>query len=366
MGKEVFLLANISGLPNEQYWQQRQLLLEKKRFKNTMDLERELDRIIQREVMGIENEINDFLVKFEKENQINYQSAIKELNKKEFAEYKNRIGALIEDFRKNPTPKTIEQIKVIQARRKVTRLQSLQDYLKIRSCNLSEQEIDLIETHLMNQYSDEYLENLYTLQSGTNNFSPFDIPSTEALEAIVNYPYSGDLFSVHVWSANEKMVNSLMQTLQTGMVRGHGIDKMARDFRKLLKDQQGVKYDSYSIKRILRTESSFIQEKANSDSMKEYGTERFVVIAAEDERMCKRCGAKHETKVKLEDEQLGINAPPFHPMCRCTKVADVLNQQEIDEINAFIDRRNIEYDEWKEKYGIKKKSKKRENHQKKN
>ena len=336
---------------NLKYWEDRQLLLEQKRFNSTLELEKEIDRIVQREVRNIEDEMNRFLLQYAQENSLTYQQAEQLLTKIEFKEYKKKVTSLVEEYHKNPSPKTLEQLKIIQSRRKVTRMQSLKDYLNLRSCYLSDTECEIIERHLMNQYEDQYLENLYNLQDSSRAYAAFDMPSISNLKEVVNYPYSGELFSTSVWTANEQMVSSLIRTLQTGMVQGLGIDRMARSFEKLLRSQDGVTYNSYSIRRILRTESAFVQERANTDSMKQYGTERYVIITAKDERTCKRCGAMHDKSFKVSDEQIGVNSPPFHPMCRCTKTHDILTEEEKKEIDEFVSNRNMAYEEWKSKYG---------------
>ena len=340
-------------MANSEYWRNRSVVMENRRFADTLSFEEEMDKIIQREVALMEKELQEFLLKYAKDNKITYQQALKKLTKIEMKEYSNKITSLIETARKNASERTLAEIRTIQARKKVTRMQSLIDYLNLKKANLSDTEAELIEKHLSTQYENQYTESLFELQKMSGSYSPFDIPSGAALTEIVNYPYSGLLFSENIWKANDKMVTDLVRTLQNGMVQGKGIDKMTRELKKALQDSTGTKYRNFDIRRIIRTESAFIQEQANTNSMKEFGTKEYEIVTAPDERRCKRCAAMDGKKFALEEEMIGVNAPPFHAQCRCTKIANVLTGEDREFIETFKTARDLGYQEWKEKYGKK-------------
>ena len=61
-----------------------------------------------------------------------------------------------------------------------------------------------------------------------------------------------------------------------------------------------------------------VQTEAAADRYKDAGVTEYEILVAEDERLCNECGAMHGKRFPITEKQPGINAPPFHPNCRCT------------------------------------------------
>ena len=70
--------------------------------------------------------------------------------------------------------------------------------------------------------------------------------------------------------------------------------------------------------RLVLTESAYFTTRAQADSYDELGVELYEVNATLDKRTCDFCGSFDGKKFLVAEMEVGVNAPPFHPRCRCT------------------------------------------------
>ena len=73
----------------------------------------------------------------------------------------------------------------------------------------------------------------------------------------------------------------------------------------------------------MRTELNFVSNMAARDSLLAAGLEEYEYIAASGPRTCSTCSNLNGTIHLLREFEVGTNAPPMHPRCRCTIAAVV-------------------------------------------
>ena len=109
---------------------------------------------------------------------------------------------------------------------------------------------------------------------------------------------------------------------------------------------------------LIHTEVSNICNQSQVDSYKEMGVEKYKNLETLDGITCKVCGG-HDGEVHDIDEfQVGLTAPPFHPRCRGTTipVTDNLlskNRQRAardPETGKTVYVNEMTYEEWKENF----------------
>lgn len=71
--------------------------------------------------------------------------------------------------------------------------------------------------------------------------------------------------------------------------------------------------------RLLRTEMARVQQDVFQDSMEQAEFDSYEFIAEPD--ACPICSALDGEIFKLKDAEIGINAYPIHPNCRCSQAA---------------------------------------------
>ena len=301
---------------NEQYWLERSKKLKEKNFKDVADFEKQMVKEYKKQMANIEKELNNFITKYAKNNKITFDEAGQRLEPVELDEYKSLISDYKEFREAIGDEDTKKLMAKLVARNKVTRFEYMQDYLQMEINKLSYKQADALRGHLARQYANTYGGAQEIVSKKIGIAKAFMKPSTEALKAIVNYPYSGEMFSKRIWQTNQKLVDNLTQTLMNGMVTGKGIDELSSALRKRMFDSTGTNYSTYDIRRIIRTESAFIQETAISNVNKDYGVEEYQLLTSSN--CCENCAILHGRKFKESERKAGLNAPPFHPHCRCT------------------------------------------------
>lgn len=159
------------------------------------------------------------------------------------------------------------------------------------------------------------LENVYTKTSkNIQNRLGFRAKSylfdKDVVSAAVRTPWTKDgrEFSDRIWQHTNELNSSLRQTISEAVAKGEAPNKTI----KKLKDEFGN--SAYNTARIVRTESAAIQTRSTIDTYKELGVEYYEVIGSSADGLCSPCIGK---KVRVDEAEIGVNTPPFHPFCRC-------------------------------------------------
>lgn len=74
---------------------------------------------------------------------------------------------------------------------------------------------------------------------------------------------------------------------------------------------------SDNIRRSIHTLASYFLTMAQKDLLEENGFEDYQVLSVRDERLCPKCLEMNGRHFKLKEFKIAVNAPPFHPLCRC-------------------------------------------------
>lgn len=71
------------------------------------------------------------------------------------------------------------------------------------------------------------------------------------------------------------------------------------------------------VERVFVTEAKVTQVKTSAKEFKNQGYRYVKVMTRDNPHTCRFCEGMDGTKVKIDDIQVGINVPPFHPRCAC-------------------------------------------------
>ncbi len=95
----------------------------------------------------------------------------------------------------------------------------------------------------------------------------------------------------------------------------------------------GVSYKN--AERLVRTELNFVSNMAARDSLQAAGLEEYEYIATAGPRTCGTCSNLNGTVYLLSEFEVGTNAPPMHPRCRCT-ISAVVGKAKVGKISPPI------------------------------
>lgn len=250
-----------------------------------------------------------FYGEYSEDNNITYEEATRLLTPIELKECTNRIKRLKSSLNSlddsplgNATRASIErEIRLLQGRGRITRLQSLCDSINEKWIDVSMQIDKTLGELLRETHAREYHQSL--LEAGV---AKTVIPMKQ-IEAAILIPTFGNSFSDNVWRNKNNIVAFINTEITKGLVTGRDIRKTA----KLLLAQQGVA--KYQAARLVRTENCAARTAGTLRGYKDSKTVKYVeILVAGDERMCPGCGSKAGEVIPLNKAIIGDNIPPFH------------------------------------------------------
>ena len=292
------------GMKNRDYWHQRMLDRDKKSKLSEDKAVKKLADAYHDSYMQISKELDSFYNKYAIENNLTYVEATKLLTPVEMREYGRKVQELKQLYQATKSEEVLAQWKIMSARGKVTRLQSLLDGIDIELIKNSHNVQMNMTEHLTGMYKRSYKEALADAEV-TNKVLP-----KRAIKDAISYPWSGRQFSSRIWSNKTATMNNIKETLTKGLIQGKSVQKMGQELRKL----EGV--SKYQAERLIRTETNFFMTKGHVDGYKDNGVKALEICVAYDERTCADCESMDREVVKIEEISYGSNVPPFHCFCR--------------------------------------------------
>ena len=113
---------------------------------------------------------------------------------------------------------------------------------------------------------------------------------------------------VALWNA------TILMDCKLSLLKRNSLDLVLNKLDKRFKSINGV------IKALGLTESTAIGSLARQKIFKELGISKYQFYAKADERTCDECGALHGLVFPISSYEVGVNASPIHPHCRCWEV----------------------------------------------
>ena len=135
------------------------------------------------------------------------------------------------------------------------------------------------------------------------------------IDAILNEKWADGLsFDARILRDDKRLLAELQNELTYSIRTGEPLDRAVKRFAET------AEMDKHNAKRILYTESSRVASKAEEDSYHDFGITKYRFMATLDEKTCPVCGGLDGQVFDVSKMQVGVNAAPMHPLCRCTTV----------------------------------------------
>jgi len=292
------------------YWEQRQkrtyLAGEKKVNAYYKGLQKAFEQA-KREIQGV---INDFYMRYAKENKVSYAEAQKLLDKAEIGELKEFIKLVNENMGKYN-----QELNNMSIKARISRYQALQKQIDaiLQQLYAIEYQYKGEET-LKEVYKDSYYRTWYNIDQYHGFHKEFAQVNPRTIDELIRYPFNGADFSSRIWKQKDHLLQVLTEDITTMLVQGKNPQTLAEDLAKRFKTKE---YEAY---RLLHTESSFIIEQGTLAAYKEDGVEKYQILATLDMRTSDICREQDGKVYDVDKATVGVNYPPFHPFCRTTTV----------------------------------------------
>ena len=138
------------------------------------------------------------------------------------------------------------------------------------------------------------------------------VPDLQGMLRAMDTAWSGRNYSARVWRNTDQLAQMLEDEIEAAFLSGKSVRRMAN----VIMDRFGVGYRAAEC--LVRTETSYVQNQTAAKSYEDAGCTEYEILTASDRRTCRRCAAQNGKRYLFTEMQVGENAPPFHPNCRCT------------------------------------------------
>ncbi len=361
-------------MSDESYFREKALEKEQEANKENKKFIEMLKGIFFIAGMSILNRIKNSYSDLENDEEISYSNMKKLLKPKEISEFKAELSTFKQEIEKNDyfvfqqrfngftsqKDNIIHKYDYLKANHIINRETKLLTEIEYDVNKVMANFESLLSVYLSKQFKNNYYQNFYNvfkeMGKGTTDFKKLD---EDMIEKVLAYPWSGANFSDRIWSNKEKLIETLREELVKHFISGEDYETTAKRVQEKLDCSF---FDAY---RIVQTESSRIVVEADRESFIEMGVEKYEIISVLDSKTSKKCRAEDGKIYEYKDIKIGVNAPPFHPLCRTTTAPyydDIGNYGK--RIARSADGQSYKvsvmtYNEWETKYVEKIKNKRR-------
>ncbi len=294
------------------YWEKRQDLTYLAGEKKVNAYYKELRKAFEQSKREIRTVINDFYLRYAKENKVTYAEAQKQLNRMELGELQEYIDLVNESIGKYNLKLNNMSIKA-----RITRYQALEKQIDAILQRLYALEYEYKGKELLKEvYTDAYYRTWYNIDRYHGFHQEFAQINPRTIDELIRYPFNGADFSSRIWKQKDHMLQVLTEDITTMLVQGKNPQTLAENFARRFKTKE---YEAY---RLLHTEGSFIIEQGTLAAYKEDGIEKYQILATLDHKTSEICQEQDGKIYDIDKATVGVNYPPFHPfaeplLCQC-------------------------------------------------
>lgn len=227
----------------------------------------------------------------------------------------------------------------------LTRSKGLFDQINKEIVNLGGKESKLFNQFLTHEYTDQFTRALFTLgQTVTlKGEGAFAMLNPRLVQAALNYPWSGAMFSDRLWLDKERLTKNLRWGLTQSMILGEGIPEITKRIKN------GINTSRYNAERIARTETKRVSYTSQATAWETQNIKEVKYMTAgngTESNICAQCWDDHGKVYKLGEEP----SLPRHPNCRCWYVPHVPDTYQPGELNELTNsvRGAEKYEKWME------------------
>lgn len=281
----------------------------------------------------ITEKLESFYGKYAKENKVSYIVANAKLNAKEKYATKIKLKEYIKVGQEiGLNPNYLKQVKSLSLKKEITRLQELQADIRYQIEVMTTNNINNLKNLETELYKDAYYLELYDEIKINGLKGSFARINTEKVKLAVGYDFNGVSFSESLWKNRNNLIMVLQQEIPQAFILGRSVQDLAKN----IKDKMNTSYNSAI--RLARTETNRLNNQATLDSYKETArpNEYLQILATLDNRTSEICQEMDGVKIPINEAEVGVTIPPFHPNCRSTTIR-VFEDEEPGERLAKID-----------------------------
>ena len=339
------------------YWEKRFERLKRQQMGKAETVTAAMRREYTHALTALRKEVLDWYYRYAEENEMSLAEAKRELDARELKAFRLTLKEYIILAKKKDLPqKYIKMLDKASIRARLDRSQEL--YIKTsryveelaKSQNLSMNRL------LANVYEDSVYKTVYEAQKLKGEFSTFKGVAKQDIETAVSKPWASDGkdFSGRIWDNKTQLMNTLQTEMTRSFMIGEGVVPLINRIQKRF----NVSFSN--ARRLVETETAYVQEKAMLDTYDALDVEQYQILAVLDLKTSDICRHLDKKVFDRKDAKPGITMPPFHCYCRSTTVPyieGITDSQEVTRAardpvtgkTVFVEG-DLHYEEWYNKY----------------
>lgn len=328
------------------YWNDRFLQTKEDGLSDALQEFKKLNSITQYALEKQLSQIQAFYQKYANTNGLSLQDAKKQLTDRELKAFKLTLKEYTKlAQQKNLSNKQIKLLDNASIRSRLSRIEALwvhtQQFAEEMAADINAE----MTTFLSKQYQSSYYQAAYNTQSLMGNYQTFrQVPKKQILAAIQE-PWNALNYSERIWRQRDTLIIKLQQEITRSFIAQEASERTTERISQAFNTQTS------NVRRLVETETAYIQEKALVNSFMELNVKQYQILATLDKHTSSTCRHLDKKVVNVSDCKLGVTAPPFHPYCRSTMIPYVkINERASrpDTKTEYIPDMN--YQEWEDKY----------------
>ena len=205
-------------------------------------------------------------------------------------------------------------------------------------------------------YEDSVYKTAYEAQKLKGKFSTFKEVAKQDIETAVSKPWASDGkdFSQRIWENKTQLMNTLQTEMARSFMIGEGVAPLINRIQKRF----NVSFSN--ARRLVETETAYVQEKAMLDTYDALDVEQYQILAVLDLKTSDICRHLDKKVFDRKDAKPGITMPPFHCYCRSTTIPyieGITDNQEgmraardLSTGKTVFVEGDLHYEEWYNKY----------------
>lgn len=343
---------------SSEYWKKRKERFMYEQMEKAENTSKKISKIYAKSGKYLEEQSHGIFAHFKKEFGLSDKDArliIKSLdNYNDINAFKNTI--LSKPISEDLKP-LIDEITSSGYVYRLKRLEYLQKEIDNTFKEIYNLENNISTAHYEEIITSGYNQSMFELQKQVGIGFSFAQADSELIKKILKAKWYGDNYSGRIWKNTKRLAEALKEEMLVSMLTG----RTQRETKELIKYKMGV--GDFEARRLVRTESCFLENEAEVMAYEEAEIERYRIIATLDGRTSDKCRRLDNKSFLLSERRVGVNYPPLHPFCRTTTIADFgeewlktkVRSAENKDGKADLLPGNIDYKEWLKKYGTKNK-----------
>lgn len=280
-----------------------------------------LGRYYDKASKDIDKSIKSLYGQFMSDNELNSKKALELIKGNEFRVWRMTMEEYLSQIKATEDKALLLELNTLAMRSRINRLEALQAEILAQSVIIASKEEEVIGSFLSDSIEDTYYKNVYD-EYNDKNPEALDLMdkhkvgiSRNQVKKVLELPWSGANYSQNIWNNSYFIAKRAQVMVAKNIIAGRSIENLSRDFAKVY----GKQYYS-NAKRLIRTETAYVKGQADVLTYEKLGVEEYELLATLDNRTSSICQEKDGKHYPVDDIQVGINYPPFHPNCRTTTI----------------------------------------------